>query len=91
MTNNGYEYDPARIGDAHRYCQTAVENAMKEGYTRIAVANTFTQRWEMAPYYKLAEEYFYTVTEITLSGVSHGNIHNVPEDKIQAMRDRWEK
>jgi predicted kinase len=91
MSEGEYKYNPEFIGEAHTWCKAKVENAMRDGYNCIAVSNTFTQRWEMEPYYKLAMQYAYEITEITLSGNLHENIHNVPEDKIKAMYERWER
>lgn len=68
-----------------------------EGYTsfhsdnsKIFVANTFTQEWEMEPYFELAERYGYIVTTIIVEN-RHGNksIHNVPDEKVQAMKDHF--
>ena len=58
---------------------------------RIVVSNTFTQEWEMKPYFELAEKYGYMVFTIIVEN-RHGGVnqHNVPEDKIQLMRDRFE-
>jgi len=49
---------------------------------KIAVSNTFTQEWELQPYYELAIKYGYYVTCIVVEN-RHGNksIHGVPEDK----------
>jgi hypothetical protein len=58
---------------------------------KIAVSNTFTQFWEMEPYFELAEKYGYKTFSIVVEN-RHGNksIHNVPEDKVQMMKDRFE-
>jgi predicted aldo/keto reductase-like oxidoreductase len=58
---------------------------------RIVVSNTFTQEWEMQPYYDLAKEYGYMVFSIIVENRHGGkNVHNVPEDKINQMRDRFQ-
>jgi hypothetical protein len=55
------------------------------------VSNTFTQEWEMQPYYDLAKEYGYMVFSIIVENRHGGkNVHNVPEDKINQMRDRFQ-
>lgn len=49
-TNFGtYWFDPAKLQDAHKYCQWRTSQAINRGYN-VAVANTFTQLWEMKPY-----------------------------------------
>jgi len=60
-------------------------------YREIAVSNTFTQEWEMERYYELAEQYGYKVFSVVVENRHNGvNEHNVPEDKIQIMKDRFE-
>ena len=58
---------------------------------KIVVSNTFTQEWEMEPYFTLAKEYGYTVFTIVVENRHGGtNVHNVPEDKIEQMKNRFE-
>jgi hypothetical protein len=57
----------------------------------IIVSNTFTQEWEMEPYFELAEKYGYDVFSIIVENRHGGkNIHDCPEEKVQIMRDRFE-
>ena len=96
MEDGEYKFDPAKIKDAHNWCQNSVEQAMLLNYTAghndtIIVSNTFTQEWEMEPYYKLAESWGYRVYSIIVENRHGGvNVHGVPEDKLQAMKDRFE-
>jgi predicted kinase len=92
-----YKFDVSKIKDAHKYCQNLVETYMKDSlvndqwYREIAVSNTFTQEWEMQPYFELAKKYGYTVF-VTIVENYHGgkNVHGVPEDKLEVMRNRFE-
>jgi predicted kinase len=90
-----YIFNAADLKKAHAWCQTEVENAMILNHTtgvneRIAVSNTFTQEWEMEPYFKLAETYGYKVfTLIVESRHQSGNIHNVPDEIIEKMKKRF--
>ena len=92
-----YKFDFSKIKDAHKFCQDMVETYMKDSllndnfYKEIAVSNTFTQEWELQPYYELAIKYGYYVTSVIVEN-RHGGIneHGVPEDKIQLMKDRFE-
>jgi len=91
-----YKFDTSKIKDAHKFCQDTVETYMKDSlvndqfYREIAVSNTFTQEWEMEPYFKLAKEYGYTVFSIVVENRHGGtNVHNVPEDKIEQMKNRF--
>jgi len=92
-----YKFDASKIKDAHKFCQDTVETYMKDSlvndqfYREIAVSNTFTQEWEMDQYFKLAKEYGYTVFSIVVENRHGGtNVHNVPEDKIEQMKNRFE-
>jgi hypothetical protein len=57
----------------------------------IVVSNTFTQEWEMEVYFELAKNYGYTTFSIIVEN-RHGGVneHGVPEDKLQAMKDRFQ-
>jgi len=90
-TDGLYRFDAGQIGAAHAACQTGVDRAMQAGAPLIAVANTFTERWELGPYLALAVAHDYDVTEVTLSGPLRPNLHGVPEATIATMRDRWQK
>ena len=90
-----YEFDPSKLKEAHEWCQTQVEEEMKyhgdDFRVCIAVSNTFTQEWEMGPYYKLAEKYDYNVISLIAENRHGGeNQHDVPAESIERMRDRFE-
>ncbi len=96
MENGEYKFDGSKIKLAHRYCQSQTEAWMKVdspqvNVSKIIVSNTFTQEWEMEHYYKLAETYGYKVYSIIVENRHGGvNVHGVPDDKVQQMRDRFE-
>lgn len=94
MDGDEYKFDPSKTRDAHAWCQNAVRVWMTNSVPKIVVSNTFTQEWEMQPYFDLAEKYGYRVYSLVVEnrhGVSEDtNIHNVPKDTIQKMRDRFE-
>lgn len=85
-----YNFDVTKIKDAHQWCQSFVETDMVLEYPKIVVSNTFTQDWEMEPYFKLAKEYGYTVFTIVVEN-RHGGVnqHGVPQDKLEQMRNRF--
>jgi predicted kinase len=92
MTNNGtYEFDPEKLKEAHNYCQFRCSERMRQQKARIVVANTFTQEWEMKIYFDMAERYNYRVHTVIVEN-RHGsdNVHGVPEDKLQKMKERFE-
>ena len=87
----GYQFDPSKLKEAHNYCQFRCSERMRQQKARIVVANTFTQEWEMNEYFKMAERYNYRVHTIIVEN-RHGNenVHGVPEDKLQQMKNRFQ-
>jgi predicted kinase len=84
-----YKFDPLLLKDAHAWCQQEVEFLMKYEHS-VAVSNTFTQEWEMQPYYELAEKYGYSVFSIIVENRHGGvNVHDVPEEALQRMEARF--
>ena len=90
--NDGnYNFIPSEIKEAHKECQQFVGYAMESSIPKIAVSNTFTQEWEMEPYFEMAKKYGYAVFTVVVENRHGGkNVHNVPEDKIQVMKDRFQ-
>jgi predicted kinase len=85
-----YNFNPAKIKDAHKWCQDNVAHAMSFGVP-VAVSNTFTRKWEMDLYYELAEKYGYRVFSLVVENRHGGvNTHNVPEETLKAMKERFE-
>jgi len=90
-TNGNYNFIPSEIKEAHKKCQQFVEYEMESGTPKIAVSNTFTQEWEMKPYFELAEKHGYKVFSVIVENRHGGvNVHDCPEDKIELMRNRFE-
>jgi adenylate kinase family enzyme len=92
-----YNFDGSKIKEAHAWCKNEVETRMKDHqinqqyYPEIVVSNTFTQEWEMEDYYKLAEKYGYKVVSLIVENRHGGkNVHGVPDDKLQIMKNRFE-
>jgi predicted kinase len=92
-----YEFDVTKLKDAHEWCRSQVETRMKDRlvnpqfYPEIVVSNTFTQEWEMQAYFDLAKQYDYRVVSLIVENRHGGeNVHGVPADKVQAMRDRFQ-
>jgi hypothetical protein len=92
-----YNFDPTKLKEAHTWCKNEVESKMIEHqnnqqyYPEIAVSNTFTQEWEMEDYFKLAEKYGYKVVSLIIENRHGGqNVHGVPKDKLQMMKNRFQ-
>ena len=88
--NGDYQFDVTSLRDAHAWCQEEVEFLMKYEH-KVVVSNTFTQEWEMQPYYDLAKKYGYRVHSLIVEN-RHGGVneHGVPEDKLEIMKNRFE-
>jgi predicted kinase len=86
-----YNFDPTKLKEAHNYCQFRCSERMRQQKAKIVVANTFTQEWEMDEYFKMAERYNYRVHTVIVEN-RHGNenVHGVPEDKLQQMKNRFQ-
>ena len=86
-----YEFDPNFLTEAHNDCKALCEDFMLGGQEIIVVSNTFTQEWEMKPYYELAERYGYMIHSLIVEKRHNGkNNHNVPDESIEKMRERFE-
>lgn len=83
-----YNWTKASVTNAVAFCRTAAKHAMLEGMD-LVVSNTFTRRFEMQFYLDLANRLGYEVCVFKACG-DFGSIHNVPEESMKAMRDRWE-
>jgi hypothetical protein len=86
-----YEFDPLKIKEAHQNCQFRCSERMRQQKSKIVVANTFTQDWEMEKYFEMAERYNYRVSTVIVEN-RHGNenIHNVSKEKIELMKKRFQ-
>lgn len=92
-----YNFDGSRLKEAHEFCRSRVETYMKDSlvndqfYREIAVSNTFTREWEMQPYVDLAEKYGYQVFSVIVENRHGGkNVHGVPDEMIEKMKERFE-
>ena len=97
MEGGKYKFDPARLEEVHRKCQKEVRVAMADHDSFIIVHNTFSMRWEMQPYFNLAEKHDYRVQVVDLfnAGLSvaelaERNVHDVPHIAIKRMWARWD-
>lgn len=96
MVDGVYKFDGSKIKLAHNYCQSQTQawmgtNGEQVNVDRIVVSNTFTQEWEMQPYFEMAERYGYTIFSLIVEN-RHGGVneHGVPDDKLEQMRNRFE-
>jgi predicted kinase len=98
VVGNEYRFDPTKLAAAHAFCQAQTRTSLKAGRAAVAVANTFTCRWELEPYFALARELqvkpividLYDA-DLTDDVLARRNEHGVPMDTITAMRVRYER
>ena len=88
MKNGVYQFDGSRLGAAHGWCQNSVQNALEKG-EKVIVSNTFTTHREIKPYVQIAEMLKVPFMVIKCVG-KWKNEHNVPDEVLQKMRDRWQ-
>ena len=96
MVDGNYEFDPSLLGENHAATVQKVRDVMIARYEvkipeTIIVHNTFTEEWEMKPYFELAEEFNWHVHTIIVEN-RHGSksIHDVPDDVVKAQKERFE-
>lgn len=99
MIDGEYCYVKSRQGEAHAHCMGLTLDAINHMAPHIVVDNTSSRRWEYNNYLKLAQMHGYEVkvVEITCQHLTMAKVfarrnnHNVPEDVIVGMFDRWER
>ena len=91
MDGDEYKFDASKLKEAHAWCQNVVKVWIINSVPKITVSNTFTQEWEMQPYFDLAEKYGYRVYSLIVEN-RHGGVneHGVPEEKLVQMKNRFE-
>jgi len=95
MVDGTYCFDAKNLKDAHKWCQDQCRRMLPHG--TVIVANTFTCRWEMQPYIKMAEQLGVEVEIIDMfdggcsnEQLAERNVHCVPLEVIVKMRLRYE-
>lgn len=89
--NLEYKFDSKLISVAHEWCFSNVVKALHSG-NDVVVSNTFTKLWELNKYLTIDENYGLDV-DIKIIEVKtvFENIHGVPANKLEQMRNRWEE
>lgn len=94
-----YNYDPSRIGEAHRWNQQQVIEGMQDGVETIIVDNTNIMRWQAQPYLVLAQIFDYEVQVVRVQVPVETAItrqaerpeeRRIPEEVIRRMADEME-
>lgn len=85
--NGVYTFDETKIKLAHEWCQNQVFDALERRLI-VAVSNTFSQRWEMEPYFEFCRLNKIPKCICVCDGF-WDSIHASPE-VVNKMRLRWE-
>lgn len=85
-----YVWTPDRTKNAHKKCRDKCHKHMLLEQSPIVISNTSTTEWEFKPYVEMATQYGYKVISLIVENRHDGvNIHNVPDDVIDKMRNRF--
>jgi predicted kinase len=91
MKDGKYDWKPENVRAAHEWCQSKARTFMRIGVSPVIVANTSTTINEMQVYFDMAKEYGYTVFSVIVENRHGGvNTHNVPEETIEKMKNRFD-
>uniref|UniRef100_A0A663F8Y2 NEDD4 binding protein 2 like 1 n=1 Tax=Aquila chrysaetos chrysaetos TaxID=223781 RepID=A0A663F8Y2_AQUCH len=98
IENGVYMFEPDFLEDAHKWNQKRAHKAMKNGKSPIIIDNTNIHAWEMKPYVLMARENGYEVIfqepdtpwKFNVQELTRRNIHHVPRQKIQRMKEQYE-
>lgn len=84
-----YRFDATKLWQAHNWCQKMTRVSIEMGYN-VIVSNTSTTEKEVAVYQQIAQEFGVDFVSLICENRHGGtNVHNVPEDKLQAMKQRF--
>jgi len=84
-----YRFDAKKLHAAHEWCRTEVEHRLRNGYN-VIVSNTSTTEKEVKVYQDLAEKYGAKFVSLIVENRHNGvNLHGVPEENVQQMRNRF--
>lgn len=81
-----YKYDPTKIKEAHEWCQEQTKKFLGNGVS-VIVSNTFTTAWELLPYFRMLP---WEDILIMVATGKYENVHGVPPEVIEKMKNRWE-
>lgn len=90
IDNEGnYNFKPSELSKAHEYCQNVCRVALNSG-SDIIVSNTSTTEKEVQTYKDIADECGANFISLIVENRHGGeNVHNVPPEKIQQMKNRF--
>ena len=84
-----YKFNPKLIGQAHAWCQEQTYKSLAAGHN-VVVTNTFTQLWELEPYFKIAAGVGGVTVKVIKCTGKFCNTHSVPPEGVKRMAARWQ-
>ena len=84
--NGIYQFNPKKLGLAHKWCQTKFIEAMKNGFP-VCVSNTSLTPKEREVYFTKATAHDYEIHVHYCNG-RFQNVHGVPEEKVEKMKNK---
>ena len=85
--NGVYDFNPKLLGAAHENCHLSFLQQIRAGRS-VIVSNTFTTEKEIRKYIDDGLTYGMRIVVITCHG-DFGSIHNIPDDVITKMKNRF--
>lgn len=89
-TATHYAFDARLLRVAHQWCYSNVVKHLRNGYD-VVVSNTFTTLNEMAKYLEINDLVDDVDIEIIEMKTQFKSIHNVPDEKFEQMKNRWQE
>ncbi len=86
--SGNYCFNPRLLERAHNWCQLAVEHSLRQKKDTI-VANCFVRNFQITPYETIAIRQKADFCILQTNG-KFGSVHNVPQQTIDRMRQKWE-
>lgn len=83
-----YLFDREKLHAAHNWCLATVQVLLNQG-KKVIVSNTFTTYKELKDYVNYCKINGHGLTLVSMTK-EYGSIHKVPEETMQAMRERYE-
>lgn len=90
-TATDYTFDPRLLRVAHQWCYANVVKDLRISEYDVVVSNTFTRMQEMAKYLEIHDVVDDVEIEIIEIKTQFESIHNVPKEKFDQMKARWEE
>lgn len=88
--NGDYEFSADILGECHAQCKRDYKKSIELEWPVIVVDNPNTKMWEFSWYMKYAEEHGYKVVTLIVENYHGGSSkHDVPDEKIEEMRERF--